>query len=102
MQRVVALTSIEHYTSTRLKIEAPIDGTILALDPDIPRNAQKLYLKATIPAADPRADTISWYIDDIHIGHGAGNFWSPHRGTHRITLKDENAKVVDEVVISVR
>lgn len=102
MQRVVALTSTEHYTSTRLKIEAPIDGTILALDPDIPRNAQKLYLKATIPAADPRADTISWYIDDIHIGHGAGNFWSPHRGTHRITLKDENAKVVDEVVISVR
>lgn len=102
MQQVVALTSQEHTDTMGIKIQAPVDGTILALDPDIPHNAQKLYLKANIPTTDPRADSINWYIDDIEIAHGVANFWSPNRGTHRITLKDEHAKVLDEIVISVR
>lgn len=102
MQQVVALASQEQGEAMRIKIQSPVDGTILALDPDIPATAQKLYLKATIPSTDPRAGSINWYIDGIQIAKGAGNFWSPNRGTHRITLKDENAKVLDEIVISVR
>lgn len=102
MQQVVALALEEHTDTIRIKIQAPVDGTILALDPDIPPHAQKLYLKANIPNTDPRADFINWYINDIEIANGAGNLWSPNRGTHRITLKDESAKVLDEIVISVR
>ncbi|CAM5210512.1 penicillin-binding protein 1C [Oligella ureolytica] len=102
MQQVVALASQEQSEAMRIRIQSPVDGTILALDPDIPATAQKLYLKANIPTTNPRADLINWYIDDIVIATGTANFWSPNRGTHRITLKDENAKVLDEVVISVR
>lgn len=102
MQQVVALASAEYTEAMRIKIQSPVDGTILALDPDIPSHAQRLSLKANIPATDPRADFINWYINDIEIANGVGNLWSPNRGTHRITLKDENAKVLDEIVISVR
>ncbi|NLA52067.1 MAG: penicillin-binding protein 1C [Alcaligenaceae bacterium] len=102
MKQVVALVSENYTEAIRIKIQAPVDGTILALDPDIPSHAQKLYLQANIQSTDPRAGFINWYINDIEIANGVSNLWSPNRGTHRITLKDENAKVLDEVVISVR
>ncbi len=102
MKQVVALVSESHTEVIRIKIQAPVDGTTLALDPDIPSHAQKLYLQANIQSTDPRAGLINWYINDVEIANGVSNLWSPNRGTHRITLKDENAKVLDEVVISVR
>ena len=102
MQKIVALSSQQHRDSARINIQTPVNGTILALDPDIPSNAQKLYLNANISSSDPRADRLRWYIADVEVGSGVANFWSPNRGSHRIVLKDENAKVLDEVFISVR
>ena len=104
MQQVVALASEANQQQgvARIKIQSPVDGTILALDPDIPLNAQKLFLKATISQSDARAESLRWFIADDEIGSGSGNLWSPKRGQHRIVLKDKNAKVLDQVFISVR
>ena len=104
MLQVVALASEANQQQgvARIKIQSPVDGTILALDPDIPLNAQKLFLKATISQSDARAESLRWFIADDEIGSGSGNLWSPKRGQHRIVLKDKNAKVLDQVFISVR
>lgn len=102
MKKVVSLSTLEHDVAGPIKIQAPINGSILAIDPDIPANAQKLYLKANIPPDDPRAENLRWEVSDMTVGKGVGNFWSPSRGRHLIVLKEEDGKVLDQVFISVR
>ncbi|MDO5667752.1 MAG: penicillin-binding protein 1C [Alcaligenaceae bacterium] len=102
MRQVVSLATSGYDAMAPIKIQAPINGSILALDPDIPLNAQKLYLKANIPPDDPRVESLQWEVSDIAAGRGVGNFWSPSRGRHRIVLKAEDGKVLDQVFISVR
>lgn len=102
MKQVVLLTTLGHDAIGPIKIQAPINGSILAIDPDIPLNAQKLYLKANIPPNDPRAENLHWEVSAIEVGRGFGNFWSPSRGRHRVVLKAEDGKVLDQVFISVR
>lgn len=102
MQQIVALTAEQSMENVRIRIQSPINGTILALDPDIPSHVQKLHIKANISTNDPRAESLRWYIANAEVGRGVSNFWSPNRGAYRIVLKDENAKVLDEVFISVR
>ncbi len=85
-------------------IASPANGTIVALDPDIPPQRQRLNLQAQGSLAAP----LRWQIDgkDLMIGktpaHGPQAQWLPWPGRHRVQLLDGAGKVLDEVRIEVR
>ena len=77
------------------RIEAPTNGTILALDPDIPPNRQRLLLQANVGGGE-------WWIGNKRIGHGQKLDWLPWPGRHRIELRSRQGTVLDAVGIEVR
>lgn len=102
MQEIVALSSLAPDGLAPIKIQRPINGSVLAIDPDIPARAQKLFLKASIPANDPRAEGLQWEIAGQTVGQGNEYFWAPNRGRYAIVLKDDEGNVLDRVSITVR
>nr|WP_245800497.1 penicillin-binding protein 1C [Thiomonas intermedia] len=81
--------------SGRQRIMAPVDGTILALDPDIPPRHQRVELVAVV--ADAR-----WQLDGRDLGRGARLPWFPQPGRHRIALVDAHGQVLDSIALEVR
>jgi penicillin-binding protein 1C len=81
------------------KIIQPAPGTIIALDPDIPPQRQRLHLQANAHA-NPQA--VRWLLDGKPLAKGAQTQWLPWPGRHVITLVDVQGKVLDEVRIEVR
>jgi penicillin-binding protein 1C len=75
------------------RILAPADGTIVALDPDIPARLQRVTLLADPPA---RA---RWRVNGRAQPE---NHWSPVPGNHAIELVDERGRVLDAVRVTVR
>ena len=82
------------------RITRPQDGTILALDPDIPPHNQRLLLQADAGGADPQ--TLHWWIGPREIGRGAQAQWLPWPGRYVIQLRDARGAVQDERRIEVR
>lgn len=80
------------------KIVYPVDGTAMALDPDIPQERQKIFFEAK--PHDPR---LQWVLNGKPIGD-AGNpvSWLAQTGTYSLTLIDREQRVVDRVVFSVK
>ena len=77
------------------RITAPIDGTILALDPDIPPARQRVRFTADDPGA-------RWLLDGKPLATGASTHWPPWPGRHRVTLVDARGQVLDEIRLEVR
>jgi len=82
------------------RITDPPEGTIIALDPDIPPARQRLTLLAE-PGRAP-AQTLRWWIGARQIGRGARAQWLPWPGRHTVRLRDASANVLDERHIEVR
>ena len=82
------------------RILAPQDGTILALDPDIPPTRQRLALRADAGGAAPAG--LRWWIDEREIGRGPQARWLPWPGRHVVRLRDAAGQVHDERRIEVR
>ena len=82
------------------RISAPADGTILALDPDIPPARQRLMLLAEQGGVAP--DRLRWSIDGRAIGRGDQLPWLPWPGRHVIELRDVDGNVHDTRRIEVR
>ena len=78
-----------------LRIVRPVDGTILALDPDIPPARQQLLLQATRSGG-------RWWMDGQRLGSGAQLHWAPLPGRHVLQLQDAQGRVLDEVRLEVR
>lgn len=78
------------------RITAPADGTILALDPDIPPQRQRLALRAE------GARDLQWRVDGKPLARGAEAAWLPWPGRHVLQLADGSGKVVDQVRVEVR
>ena len=81
------------------EIIAPVDGTIIALDPDMPDMAQRLRLRAQ---RSSETGTLEWYVDGQWIGSGPSIHWAPAEGRHTIALRTDTGRVLDEVRIQVR
>lgn len=79
----------------------PINGTILAVDPDIPAANQRTWFRASGVAAENRRQ-VFWRLDGKQIGEGGELAWMPWPGKHRIELVDAHGKVLDDVAIEVR
>lgn len=81
-----------------LTIGAPTDGTIFAIDPDIPPKNQRIWFERT----SGRAARFAWRLDDKVIGHADRIAWMPWPGRHRLELVDARGNVVDTVRFEVR
>jgi len=81
--------------SSTARITAPTSGTILALDPDIPPQAQRLSLEA-------EGSNLRWLIDGKQVAKGNTALWLPWPGRHVIQIVDAKGKVLDQVRLEVR
>ncbi len=80
---------------TAPRITAPANGTIVALDPDIPPNRQRLQFSAA-------GDKLRWLIDGKEVARGRQAQWLPWPGRHQVQLAGERGEVLDEIRIEVR
>ena len=79
-------------------IAEPVDGTIFALDPDIPPSRQRL----TFRSARRQARTDRWRLDRRDLGRGARIEWALWPGQHRLELVDASGTIVDAIAFEVR
>ena len=81
--------------SVTARITAPANGTIVALDPDIPPNRQRLGFAA-------EGHHLRWRMDGKEFARGAQAQWLPWPGRHMVQLVDNSGQVVDEIRLEVR
>ena len=80
------------------RIAYPGHGTIVAFDPDIPSDRQRIALQATAAAAGLR-----WVLDGtVSADAAADALWAPVPGRHRLVLVDVRGREVDSVAFEVR
>jgi len=82
------------------RILRPAPGTIVALDPDIPPERQRLQFAAQLASGDARA--LRWWLDGKEAARGAHWAWLPWPGRHRMELRDAKGAVLDSVAFEVR
>jgi penicillin-binding protein 1C len=88
------------HVSTRgaVRIGTPADGTIFALDPDIPAARQRVSFERASGAS-----TLStWRLDGKPLGHAPRVPWLPWPGRHLLELVDADGSVADAVRFEVR
>jgi penicillin-binding protein 1C len=80
------------------RILSPQDGSILALDPDIPDERE-----ATLLEVEPRDEALSLVIDGRRVGSAADAvLWPLARGRHELALVDADGATLDSVSFVVR
>ncbi|PTE02197.1 penicillin-binding protein 1C [Pandoraea apista] len=80
------------------RIAGPADGTIVALDPDIPPANQRLWFQ--VAAAWPKG--AAWRLDGKPLAGGARVGWLPWPGRHTLELVDAAGAVRDSIRFEVR
>ncbi|TGL85143.1 penicillin-binding protein 1C [Leptospira congkakensis] len=87
---------LEKTRSTR--ILTPVNGSIFALDPDIPLGRQKILF--TFSSYDV---SYSYYLNDEKIGSVGGPYlWEPKKGEYRLQVKDKDGKLLSLSLFEVR
>jgi penicillin-binding protein 1C len=85
--------------SARTLITSPTDRSIVALDPDIPQQSQRLR----IAAVNGTPANWSWRMDGRRIGAASTTVhWPLWPGAHRLELVDVTGKVVESARFEVR
>ena len=87
--------ALEAPSAPSARITAPVNGTVIALDPDIPPAHQRVRFSA-------EGQGLRWRIDGRDFAKGNQAQWLPWPGRHHITLVDAAGTTVDEVRIEVR
>ncbi|MDP2367590.1 penicillin-binding protein 1C [Rhodoferax sp.] len=77
------------------RITAPTTGTIIALDPDIPPNRQRVSFSA-------EGTGLRWLMDGKVFAKGTSAQWLPWPGRHVVRITDATGQVLDEVRLEVR
>ena len=79
------------------RIATPVSGSIIALDPDIPPNNQRMHLSATAYGKG------HWELDGKALGPANRPlWWFPMPGAHTLKLVSATGMVLDEVRFEVR
>jgi penicillin-binding protein 1C len=79
-------------------IAYPGNGTIIALDPDIPESVQRVRFMIA-----PQVDGYRWRLNGEEIGlTDEPVFWVPRPGSHELALLDKDGIAVDQVRFEVR
>ena len=80
------------------RIVAPSDGSVIAVDPDIPAPRQRVAFAAADAGGAAR-----WLLDGTDLGPAAAiTLWSPVPGAHVLTLVDGGARPLGSVRFEVR
>ena len=74
-------------------IASPRDGSIFAIDPDMPEPVQRIAF---------RGESGQWWLDGRLIGQGSSLRWMPWPGRHRLELKSARGQLIDRVDFEVR
>jgi penicillin-binding protein 1C len=74
-------------------ITNPLDGSVFALDPDVPPAAQRITF-----AGEPG----TWVLDGRPLGRGATVQWAPWPGRHELQLLGPDGKTLQVVRFEVR
>ena len=77
------------------RITSPTSGTIIALDPDIPPNRQRVSFSA-------EGQNVAWLLDGKPFAKGNAAQWLPWPGRHVVQLVDANGVKLDEIRLEVR
>nr|WP_249041347.1 penicillin-binding protein 1C [Comamonas kerstersii] len=113
-QHVSARAAIKKDSSLlRAQITQPVSGTILALDPDIPPQHQRVPLQlrwlGAAQAPQTGSQRVRWVLVTRQpqparqeIGRGNSVDWLPWPGRHRLELQDAAGRVLDSVELEVR
>lgn len=91
-------------TGALVRIAYPGTGTIIAIDPDIPPQRQRVPLRAT-----GHQPGLRWRLNDEFLpsartqpSRGAPLLWRPRPGRHRLVLLDQRLRVLDVSEFEVR
>jgi penicillin-binding protein 1C len=80
------------------RIVYPPSGTVIALDPDIPPELQKIFFISQTNEEDLR-----WVLNGHTISRvGSVLPWTPKAGTHALTLCDRENRIIDSINFEVR
>lgn len=82
----------------RPRLEAPADGAIFALDPDIPAPRQRIVLRARGAGEGTRFAL----PDGLHVAAAHPFLWEPAPGRHRVGLIDAEGRELDHATFEVR
>lgn len=90
--------------ATRARIVTPVSGTVVAIDPDIPAQRQRVVFIAETAAGRPIEDALlRWRLDGTDLGAVAGPLlWSPTPGHHTLDLIAADAQTLPSVSFEVR
>lgn len=81
---------------TLARIAYPGEGTIIALDPEIPALQQKIVFKTNQQQANNR---YQWHLNGTYLNQTA---WQPSLGRHRLELLNDRHQVVDRIHFEIR
>jgi penicillin-binding protein 1C len=80
------------------QIVQPASGTVIAIDPDIPVEQQRVFFEC-----NTGDNTLKWRLDGRALGPAAQVYlWSPKVGKHALALVDGGNRVQDKVTFEVR
>ncbi|MGB6241110.1 MAG: penicillin-binding protein 1C [Castellaniella sp.] len=100
-QALFAPPSRDPAQAGRPRIAEPVDGTVIALDPDIPWDRQRVRLRAVDALSRPVAD-VRWFLDGQRYGPDGAPDWAPQPGRHVFELRDAAGSVLDRAWVTVR
>jgi penicillin-binding protein 1C len=80
----------------RARILYPPDGTLIAMDPDIPIKYQRVQFSSQ------GNQEVTWLIDGVSVGTGGEIGWTPSGGKHRLHLNDSQGNELDSISFEVR
>jgi penicillin-binding protein 1C len=84
--------------AAQARVVAPVGGTIVALDPDIPAGRQRLPFEARDATPGQR-----WLLDGAVLGEATDLvLWPPVPGRHRLSVVARDGSVLDSVTFTVR
>ena len=82
-------------TQTNSRITAPANGSIIALDPDIPPKSQRLVFTS-------EGQSARWLMDGKEFANGSSAQWLPWPGRHVVQLESSSGAKLDEIRLEVR
>ncbi|MDI1302140.1 MAG: penicillin-binding protein 1C [bacterium] len=91
------MDTVEFVPQSSTRIVYPVNETVIAIDPDIPEARQRVRFEAEAPGKG-----LEWWLDGRRLGPATALDWKPLPGSHRLVLRDAEARNLDAVLFSVR
>lgn len=93
-----AVARIESSADVRSRIGYPLDQSVIALDPDIPKRNSRVFIQVVAPRSDQNL-----YLNGQRIGRAQAYLaWEPEAGRFTLELRDSKGLVVDKVAFEVK